>query len=62
MYIYIYIFIETFADNSGLTLDPLFRKSPFFIVATGDSNGKTTNWYKNYTSFYEGIKIFTITY
>ena len=38
---------ETFADNFELTLDSIINKNPFLIVALGDFDAKTTNWYKN---------------
>ena len=38
---------ETFADNFELTLDSIINKNPFLIVALGDFDTKTTNWYKN---------------
>ena len=41
-----YIF-EIFADNFELTLDSVINKNPFLIVALGDFDTKTTNWYKN---------------
>ena len=52
---------ETFADNFELTLDTIVNKNPFLIVALGDFNAKTTNWYKNDINSYEGLKIDTIT-
>ena len=52
---------ETFADNFELTLDTIVNKNPFLIVALGDFNAKTTNWYKNDINFYEGLKVDTIT-
>ena len=52
---------ETFADNFELTLDSIINKNPFLIVALGDFNAKTTNWYKNDINSYEGLKIDTIT-
>ena len=52
---------ETFADNLELTLDTLTNNNPFLIVAIGDFNAKTTNWYKNDTTSYEGLKIDAIT-
>ena len=52
---------ETFADNSELTLDTIVNKNSFLIVALGDFNAKTTNWYKNDINSYEGLKIETIT-
>ena len=51
---------ETFADNFELPLDTIDKKNPFLIVALGDFNAKTTNWYKNDISSYEGLKIDTI--
>ena len=52
---------ETFADNLELTLNTLINNNPFLIVAIGDFNAKTTNWYKNDTTSYKGLKIDTIT-
>ena len=52
---------ETFADNFELTLDTIVNKNSFLIVALGDFNAKTTNWYKNDINSYEGLKIDTIT-
>ena len=52
---------ETFADNFELTLDTIINRNPFLIVASGNFNVKTTNWYKNDVNSYEGLKIDTIT-
>ena len=52
---------EGFADNLQLTLDTLNNNNPFLIVAIGDFNAKTTNWYKNDMTSYEGLKIDAIT-
>ena len=52
---------ETFADNFELTLDTIVNKNPFLIVALGDFNAKTTNWYKNDINSFEGLKIETTT-
>ena len=52
---------ETFADNFELTIDTIVNKNPFLIVALGDFNVKTTNWYKNDKNSCEGLKIDTIT-
>ena len=35
------------ADNLELTLDTLTNNNLFLIVAIGDFNAKTANWYKN---------------
>ena len=51
---------ETFADNFELTLDLVSNKHSFLIVALGDFNAKTTNWYKNDINSYEGLKTDTI--
>ena len=53
---------ETFADNFELTLDTSLNKNPFLIVALGDFNVKPSNWFKNDTNSYEGLKIDTITF
>ena len=52
---------ETFADNFEVTLDSIINKNPFLVVALGDFNAKTTNWYKNDINSYEGLKIDIIT-
>ena len=39
----------------------IFNKNPFLIVALGDFNAQTTNWYEYDINFYEGLKIDTIT-
>ena len=52
---------ETYSDNFGLTLDTVVNKNPFSIVALGDFNAKTANWYKNDMDLYEGLKSNTIT-
>ena len=51
---------ETFAENLELTIDTL-TNNPFLIVAIVDFNEKATNWNKNDTTSYEGLKIFAIT-
>ena len=52
---------ETFADNFELILDTAVNRNLFSIVALGDFNAKTANWYKNDMNLYEGLKINTIT-
>ena len=52
---------EAFADNLELTLDTRTNNNPFLIDAIGDFNTKTTNWYKNDTTSYEGLKLDAIT-
>ena len=44
-----------------LALDTLTNKNSILIVAIGDFNAKITNWYKNDTTSYEGLKIEAIT-
>ena len=54
---------KTFADNlTQLTLDTIVKKNSFLIVALGDFNAKTTNWYNNNINSYEALKIDTITF
>ena len=53
---------ESVADNLELTLDTLTNNNPFLIVGIGDFNAKATNWYKNYTTSYEGFEIDAITF
>ena len=53
---------KTFADNlTQLTLDTIVKKNSFLIVALGDFNAKTTNWYKNDINSYDSLNIDTIT-
>ena len=52
---------ETFSENFELNFDSFINKNSFLIVALGDFNAKTTNWYKNDTNSYEGLKIDTTT-
>ena len=52
---------ETFFDNFQLTRDAIINKNSFLIDALADFKGKTTNWFKNNISSYEGLKINTIT-
>ena len=53
-------FFEAF-DDFELILDSIINKNPFFIVAIGNFNAKTTNWYKNDINSYDGSKNDTIT-
>ena len=52
---------KTFADNFDSTLGLIINKNSFLIVALGDFNAKTTNWYNNNINSYEPLKIDTIT-
>ena len=52
---------ETFANNFELNLNSIINSNPFLIVALGNFNAKTTNWYKNDINSYEGLKIDIIT-
>ena len=35
----------SFPDNFELTLDTLAQKNPFLMIAPGDFNAKSSNWY-----------------
>ena len=48
-------------DNLQLTLDTLTNNNPFLIVTIGDFNEKTTNWYNNDTTSYEGLNTDAVT-
>ena len=37
---------EDFADNLELNLDKIANKSPYLLVALGDFDVKSSNWYK----------------
>ena len=45
-----------------MNLDTLTNNNPFLIVAIGDFNAKTTNWYQNDTTSYKGLKNDAITF
>ena len=52
---------EEFADNLQLTLDKISNQNPFTTVALGDFNTKSSTWYKQDKTTYEGSKINAIT-
>ena len=55
--------IETFADNLEVNLDATAKKNnnPFLNVLLSDLNARSSNWYKNDSTWYEGAKINDIT-
>ena len=48
-------------DNLQLTLDTLTNNNPFLIVTIGNFDEKTTNWYNNDTTSYEGLNTDAVT-
>ena len=44
-----------------LNLDKITNQSPYLIVALGDFNVKSYNWYKHNKTTYEGSKVDAIT-
>ena len=48
---------ENFCNNLELTLDVVSATNPFLIVAIGDFNTKSSNWYTGNTTTSEGSKI-----
>ena len=48
-------------DNFELTLDTLAQKNPFLMVALGDFNAKSSNWYNKDITSDEGRKIEAVT-
>ena len=52
---------ENFCNNFELTLDAVSATNPFLIVAIGDFNAKSSNWYTDDTTTSEGSKIEAIT-
>ena len=54
-------FFEEFADNLQLTLDKISNQNPFLTVDLGDFNTKSSTWYKQDKTTYEGSKIDAIT-
>ena len=53
--------LENFCNNFELTLDAVSATSPFLIVAIGDLNAKSSNWYTGDTTTFEGSKINAVT-
>ena len=47
----------SFLDNFELTLDTLTQKNSFLMVAVGDFNAKSSNWYNKDITSGEGRKI-----
>ena len=50
-----------FLDNFELTLDTLAQKNPFLMIALGDLNAKSNNWFNNDITSNEGRKIEGVT-
>ena len=51
----------SFLDNFELTLDALAQKNPFLMIALGDFNAKSSNWYNKDITSDEGRKIEAVT-
>ena len=47
----------SFLDNFELTLDTLAHRNPFLMVALGDFNAKSSNWYNKDITSDEGRKL-----
>ena len=52
---------DQFADNLELTLDKVANHDPLLIVALGDFNVKSENWYKHVKTSYKVDKIDALT-
>ena len=52
---------ENFCNNFELTLNAVSATNPFLIVAIGDFNVKSSDWYTGDTTTFEGSKIEAIT-
>ena len=48
---------QEFKSNLEINLDVLSANNPFLIVIIGDFNAKSTNWYLNDVTRFEGLKI-----
>ena len=48
---------ESFCENFEGTLDSLAQNNPFLLVAIGYFNAKSTNWWANDQTSFEGKKI-----
>ena len=53
--------LEISLKNLLINLDSIINKNLFLIVALGNFNAKTTNWYKNDMNSSEGLRIDAIT-
>ena len=51
----------SFLDHFELTLETLTQKNPFLLVALGDFNAKSSNWYNKDITSNEGRKIEAVT-
>ena len=52
---------ESFINNFELNLDPVMTNNPFLTVILGDFNAKSSLWYNNDITTYEGSKIDGVT-
>ena len=52
---------ESFVNNLEYNLDPVMVNNPFLTVILGDFNGKSSLWYNNDVTTYEGSKIDCVT-
>ena len=48
---------QEFKSNLEINLDVLSANNPFLIVIIGDFNAKSSNWYLNDVTRFEGLKI-----
>ena len=48
---------DSFLDNLKLNLDAMTDNNPFLVVAIGDFNARSSSWFINDKSNYEGTKI-----
>ena len=52
---------ETFTENLELNLENLVQKDPFLVVAMGDFNAKSSNWFCQDKTNFEGDAIENLT-
>ena len=52
---------ESFINNFELNLDSVMVNNPFLTVVLGDFNAKTSLWYNNDITTYEGSEIDGVT-
>ena len=52
---------ESFINNNELNLDSIMTNNPFLTVILGDFNAKSSLWYNNDITTYEGSKIDGVT-
>ena len=53
---------ETFTENIELNLENFVQRNPFLVVAIGDFNGKSSNWFCQDKANFGGDEIENLTF